>query len=95
MSISRRIYIVFIISTVWFSGCAIFIPGYKEYSTAKKYFNNGNYDEAVFYVSKSLQKKPANDKALALLELSYPIAVNDHSTIVNTLKAKMSKSKWP
>ena len=95
MSVSRRIYIIFIISAVWFSGCAIFIPGYKEYSTAKKYFNNGNYDEAVFYVSKSLQKKPANDKALALLELSYPIAVNDHSMIVNTLKAKMSKSKWP
>lgn len=81
--------------SVWLSGCAIFIPGYKEYSTAKKYFNIGDYDQTVFYSSKSLQKKPDNEKALVLIELAYPMALSQHESSVNFLKAKTSKSKWP
>jgi len=95
MKVIKKIYFIFLLSSVWFSGCAIFIPGYKEYSTAKKYFNIGNYDQTVFYSSKSLQKKPANDKALVLLELAYPMALSQHESSVNILRAKTSKSKWP
>ena len=95
MKVIKKIYFIFLLSSVWFSGCAIFIPGYKEYSTAKKYFNIGNYDQTVLYSSKSLQKKPANDKALVLLELAYPMALSQHESSVNILRAKTSKSKWP
>ena len=95
MKVINKIHFIFFLFSIWFSGCAIFIPGYKEYSTAKKYFNVGNYDQTVFYSSKSLQKKPANDKALVLLELAYPMALSQHESSVNILKAKTNKSKWP
>ena len=95
MKVIKKIHFIFFLFSIWFSGCAIFIPGYKEYSTAKKYFNVGNYDQTVFYSSKSLQKKPANDKALVLLELAYPMALSQHESSVNILKAKINKSKWP
>ena len=95
MKVIKKIHFIFFLFSIWFSGCAIFIPGYKEYSTAKNYFNFGNYDQTVFYSSKSLQKKPANDKALVLLELAYPMALSQHESSVNILRAKTSKSKWP
>ena len=71
MKVIKKIYFIFLLFSVWLSGCAIFIPGYKEYSTAKKYFNIGDYDQTVFYSSKSLQKKPDNEKALVLIELAF------------------------
>ena len=53
MRIKKKILYFFLLSSIWFSGCAIFIPGYKEYSTAKKYFDVGDYDQTIIYISKS------------------------------------------
>ena len=95
MKIREKIFFIFLSFSIYLSGCTIFVPGYKEYSTAKKYFNNGNYYQTVLYLSKSLQKKPANDKALELLELAYPMAINQHESRAAILREKTDKSKWP
>ena len=95
MRLKKKILYFFLLSSIWLSGCAIFIPGYKEYSTAKKYFDVGDYDQTIIYISKSLQKKPDNDDALTLLELAYPMAISQHETRANILRAKTIKSKWP
>ena len=95
MRIKKKLFYFFLLSSIWLSGCAIFIPGYKEYSTAKKYFDDGNYHQTIIYISKSLQEKPDNDDALTLLELAYPMAISQHESRANILRAKTIKSKWP
>ena len=95
MRIKKKIFYFFLLSSIWLSGCAIFMPGYKEYSTAKKYFDAGNYHQTIIYISKSLQEKPDNDDALTLLELAYPMAISQHESRANILRAKTIKSKWP
>ena len=56
--------------------CAVFIPGYSDYSTAKKYFKRGQFDLAASHLTKSLTLKPNNKKAIQLFELSYINAVD-------------------
>ena len=86
----------FIISSILLiSSCAIFIPGYSEYSSAKKYYQIGDYDSAVHAVSRSLQIKADNQKGIALLELAYPLAVKRHQSNIAKLNTLEDTSKWP
>ena len=86
----------FIISLILLvTSCAIFIPGYSEYSSAKKYYQFGDYDSAVHSISRSLQIKANNQKGIALLELAYPLAVTRHQSNINMLNALEDASKWP
>ena len=86
----------FIISSILLiSSCAIFIPGYSEYSSAKKYYQIGDYDSAVHSISRSLQIKADNQKGIALLELAYPLAVTRHQSYVDKLNTLEDASKWP
>ena len=86
----------FIISSILLiSSCAIFIPGYSEYSSAKKYYQIGDYDSAVHAISRSLQIKADNQKGIALLELAYPLAVTRHQSNIDRLKTLEDASKWP
>ena len=86
----------FIISSILLiSSCAIFIPGYSEYSSAKKYYQIGDYDSAVHAVSRSLEIKADNQKGIALLELAYPLAVTRHQSNIDKLKTLEDASKWP
>ena len=75
--------------------CAIFIPGYSDYSSGKKYYSYGNYDKATFHLSRSLTIKPDNDKALKLFELTYDLAVEKHNRKISELSLNDNKSKWP
>ena len=75
--------------------CAFFIPGYSDYSTAKKYFKRGQFDLAASHLTKSLTLKPNNKKAIQLFELSYINAVDEHQLIIKSLSSKKNKSKWP
>ncbi|MBN4081249.1 hypothetical protein JYT44_02670 [Caldithrix abyssi] len=90
-----RSRIFLFLSVLLFSSCAIFIPGYHDYSVAKKNYKIGNYDSAVFYVSNSLGVKPNNQKGITLLELAYPLAVNRHQTKIDMLTTIKDDSKWP
>ena len=73
--------------------CAMFIPAYSDYSSAKKALNNKQYDSAVYYVSSSLHAKPNNKKGIKLLEVAYPQAVKYHQQRINGLiTQKGSKS---
>ena len=86
----------FIISSILLiSSCAIFIPGYSEYSSAKKYYQIGDYDSAVHAVSRSLQIKADNQKGIALLEIAYPLAVTRHQSNIDRLNTLEDASKWP
>ena len=86
----------FIISLILLvTSCAIFIPGYSEYSSAKKYYQFGDYDSAVHSISRSLQIKADNQKGIALLELAYPLAVTRHQSNMNMLNTLEDASKWP
>ncbi len=86
----------FIISSILLiCSCAIFIPGYSEYSSAKKYYQIGDYDSAVHAVSRSLQIKADNQKGISLLEIAYPLAVTRHQSNIDKLKTLEDASKWP
>jgi hypothetical protein len=83
------------ILTLLFSSCAIFIPGYSDYASAKRYYSIRNYDSAVFSVSHSLRIKPNNPTGISLLESAFPLAVHYHQSKVDDLKLMEDKSKWP
>ena len=95
MKRSTQLYFFIISSIFLISSCAIFIPGYSEYSSAKKYYQIGDYDAAVHSISRSLQIKADNQKGIALLELAYPLAVTRHQSNIDRLKTLEDASKWP
>ena len=72
-------------SLCFFISCSVFIAGYADYSSAKKYFKKGQYDLAAYHLSKSLTLKPNNKKAINLFELSYDIAVSGHKQNIRKL----------
>ena len=91
--IYRRHFLVPVI--LIFMSCAIFIPGYSDYASAKRYYSNRQYDAAVFSVSNSLRIKPKNPKGINLLESAYPLAIHGHKSKIEKLETVTDKSKWP
>jgi hypothetical protein len=89
----KRIHLISI--SLFLMSCAIFIPGYSDFSSGKKYFSYGNYDKATYHLYRSLTIKPNNDKALKLFELTYDLAVERHAEKISELSLKDDKSKWP
>jgi len=75
--------------------CAVFIPGYRDYSYAKKYYKKGQYDLSADLLFKSLSIKPDNKKAIYLFESSYNKAVIGHQQKITRLLLIKDKSKWP
>ena len=75
--------------------CAIFIPGYSDYSSAKKYYKMGQFDMSAYHLSKSLTLKPNNKKAIDLFISSYNNSVNEHQQNIKKLLSINNKSKWP
>ena len=65
----KRIHLISI--SLFLMSCAIFIPGYSDFSSGKKYFSYGNYDKATYHLYRSLTIKPNNDKALNKLPISF------------------------
>ena len=89
----KRIHLISI--SLFLMSCAIFIPGYSDFSSGKKYFSYGNYDKATYHLYRSLSIKPNNDKALKLFELTYDLAVEKQVEKISELSLKDDKSKWP
>jgi hypothetical protein len=91
---SQLLFLILLLIFFNFS-CAIFIPGYSDYSSAKKYFEIGDYDSAVHAISRSLRIKADNQKGIRLLESAYPHAVRRHQSNIDRLKTLEDSSKWP
>ena len=89
----KRVYLLTCL--FYFMSCAVFIPGYSDYSSAKKYYKKGQFDLAASHLTKSLTLKPNNKKAIQLFELSYINAVDEHQLTIKSLSSIKNKSKWP
>ena len=88
-------HIAIVLTCTLFMSCALFIPGYNDYATAKRYYERGQYDPAVHAVIKSLRFKPDDEKRIALLEVAYPMAVDEHQYELRRLESLSHTSKWP
>ncbi len=87
--------IAIVLGFTLFTSCALFIPGYNDYASAKRYYERGQYDPAVHAVIKSLRYKPDDEKRIALLENAYPMAINDHENELRRLEGLSNTAKWP
>ena len=83
------------LAIIIFSSCGIFITGYSEYKSAKKFYEERNYDQAALYASRSLKLKAKNKKALSLFENSYQLGVDEHKSNIKKLETIEDGSKWP
>ena len=95
MSYILRPLILILLPIIIFSSCAIFITGYSEYKSAKNFYEEGNYDQAALYASRSLKLKAKNKKALTLFENSYQLGVKEHKSNIKKLETIEDGSKWP
>ena len=90
-----RPLILILLPIIIFSSCAIFITGYSEYKSAKNFYEEGNYDQAALYASRSLKLKAKNKKVLTLFENSYQLGVKEHKSNIKILETIEDGSKWP
>ena len=90
-----RPLILILLPIIIFSSCAIFITGYSEYKSAKNFYEEGNYDQAALYASRSLKLKAKNKKVLTLFENSYQLGVKEHKSNIKKLETIEDGSKWP
>jgi hypothetical protein len=79
----KRIIIAVFIASVVFS-C----------STAQKSFNKGNYYDATLRAVKQLRTKPDAKKALAIVEKSYPMALEYHKQRIDAIAASNQPDKF-
>ena len=89
-----RSFVFLFFTLIIFSSCGIFIAGYSEYKSAKNFYQEGNYDQAAFYASRSLKLKVKNKKALMLFENSYQLGVEEHKSKIKSLGTIEDGSKW-
>ena len=89
-----RSFVILFLAIIIFSSCAIFITGYSDYKSAKKFYQESNYDQAALYASRSLKLKAKNKKALTLFENSYQLAVEEHKSNIKNLDTIDDGSKF-
>ena len=92
--IIRSSFILFLVFLT-LPSCGIFIDGYDDHRSAKKFYKDRNYHEAALYASRSLRKKAKNKKALLLFENSYQLAIEEHLSNIRVLEKIEDGSKWP
>lgn len=63
-------------------------------NTAQRAYNSGNYYEATMYAVKKLRNKPDDTKMLALIEKSYPMAVDYSRQNISELLASNNQNKY-
>lgn len=62
--------------------------------TATKLYNKGNYDEAVAFASKKLQKNPDDAELQSLINAAYRNAVSIHESTIRTHVNSNNEMKW-
>lgn len=84
--------IALIISLIF--GCAALTQYGKLESSARKYYQMGNYDFAVFDCARALKINPSYEKAQVLIQDAFRAAVNSHESKLAELKPSKAKFKW-
>jgi len=74
----NRWKIIVILGIIFLSGCASFTEYGKNYSSAQRYYEKGNYYESVYLLIRSLRIKPDYKKASELLNQSLPVFYDRH-----------------
>ena len=74
--------------------CAAFTQYGKLESSARKYYQRGNYDLAVFDCAKALRQNPNYEKAQTLIQDAFRAAVNKHDGKIADVKVSTEKFKW-
>ena len=62
--------------------------------TASKLYDKGNYDEAVAFASKKLQKNPDDAELQNLINAAYRNAVSIHESAIRTHSNSNNEMKW-
>lgn len=62
--------------------------------TAGKLYEKGNYDEAVQFAAKKLQKDPTDSKLLDIIQNAYRYAVNDHESRIRNHSESNNELRW-
>lgn len=75
-------------------GCAAFTEYGKLESNARKSYQKGYYDGAVFDCVRSLKVNPNYDKAQQLIRDAFNAGVNSHKDNIKQFTASSEKFKW-
>lgn len=75
-------------------GCAGLSQYGKLESSARKYYQRGNYDLAVFDCARALKINSSYEKAQILIQDAFRAAVNSHESKLAELKPSKAKFKW-
>jgi len=75
-------------------GCATLMQYGKLEGNARRNYQSGNYDMAVYDCAASLKLKPGYGKAQALIKNAFRMAVDAHESRINELKSGSAKFRW-
>ena len=87
----KGLLVILTIGTSLLAGCATFTQYGKFYSSAEKYYNQGNYDTAVEDCVGSLKEKSDYERSILLLKKTAPLAYNKHQ---EKAKRYEENQKW-
>ena len=77
------------IIAIGLTDCASMVRNFTEHSIleaeARKHYQQGDYDQAVFKYVRSLKFRPSYEKAQILLQSAYPVAVETHERKIRSL----------
>jgi len=91
-SIKNLIFFVFLIFTMFMTGCAAFTAAFTEHGKLTKNANEayqaGNYDEAVKHATKALRYKPGYGEAQKVLVNSFPVSIRNRESRIAELASR-------
>ena len=83
-----------IIATQILAGCAAYTKYGELEANARQYYQQGDYDLAVFRCAESLRLNPNYNKAQVLIKDVFRAAVNTHNDNIKALKSSSAKFRW-
>ena len=94
MLVTLRSYFFTLLAFCFFLSCSIFIGGYAEYQSAKKYYKNANYDQAVFFASKSIKNNYQKKSVIELFENAFIKSRNNYKLKILDIESE-NNINWP
>ena len=94
MLVIMRSYVFTSLVFCFFLPCSIFIGGYSEYQSAKKYYKNANYDQAAFLASKSIKNNFQKKSVVELFESAFIKSRNNYKLKILDIESE-NNINWP
>ncbi len=91
-TISMFIWVIFIVQIL--VGCAALHEYGKLEKRARRSYQHGDYDQAVFKCAESLRQNPEYNKAQKLIQDAFKAAVSAHESKIKVLELSSSKFNW-